>query len=73
MDFVLFAGECVDRPGGGSGGEDSGPGLVFGRSQGETQRHGGDAAAGVFVLAGGGGIFSSLCDKNPIGISAHKM
>lgn len=69
--LALSAGECVDRPGGRSGGEDSGPGLVFGRAQGEAQRHGGDAAAGVFVLAGGGGDFSSLGDQTPLGISAH--
>lgn len=48
--YLFHAGECADRPGGSSGREDPGPGLVFGRAQGETQRHRGDAAAGVCLF-----------------------
>lgn len=49
LHIQIHTGECADRPGGGSGGEDSRPGLVFGWAQGETQRHWGDAATGACV------------------------
>lgn len=45
-DCVAPSGERADRPGGGTGREDQGPGELFGGAPAETGLHGGDAAAG---------------------------